>query len=146
MPEPWAIRLINESGARLLLDERDLWPDETFPTTVVIVRTEFLNRYPDLVDQWLRAHLRVTRWVREHPDEAKTIVRDEIKALTGATISDEVIAQSFMRMEVVDDPMTEAVKQSADHAYALGFLGDAPPDLTSLVDVKPLERARASAG
>lgn len=145
VPEPWATRLINESGTTLLLDERDLWPEGKFPTTIVIVRKEFLDKHPDLVDRWLRAHLKVTQWVREHPDEAKTIVRDEIKVLTGATIADAVIAESFSRMEVVDDPMTEAVKQNADHAYALGFLGDKQPNLTSLVDTKPLERARAGA-
>ena len=33
VPEPWATRLIEEGGGKILVDEADLWPDGEFVTT-----------------------------------------------------------------------------------------------------------------
>ena len=38
LPEPWSSRLVN-AGATVLVNEKSLWPDGKFPTTVLIVRT-----------------------------------------------------------------------------------------------------------
>ena len=46
-PEPWATRLVLEGGGKVLVDESDLWPDGQFVTTHLIVRTEFLEAYPE---------------------------------------------------------------------------------------------------
>jgi NitT/TauT family transport system substrate-binding protein len=43
LPEPWSSRLVLDAGAKVLLDEASLWPDGKFPTTVLIVRTQFLQ-------------------------------------------------------------------------------------------------------
>ena len=37
VPEPWATRLIQEGGGKVLVDERDLWPDGQYVTTHLIV-------------------------------------------------------------------------------------------------------------
>src|SRR5918993_3708724 len=37
VPEPWASRLIQDAGAKVLLDERDLWPDGEYVTTHLMV-------------------------------------------------------------------------------------------------------------
>src|SRR5438270_1782050 len=59
-PEPWATRLIREGNGRLFLDERDLWPSRQFVVTNLIVSTKFLHDHPDLVKNWLRAHVELT--------------------------------------------------------------------------------------
>ena len=46
LPEPWVSRLILDAGAHVLVDEADLWEDGEFPTTVLLVRAEFLERAP----------------------------------------------------------------------------------------------------
>ena len=33
VPEPWATRLVNEGGGKMLVDEADLWPEGKFVTT-----------------------------------------------------------------------------------------------------------------
>ena len=38
LPEPWSSRLV-DAGAKVLVDEKSLWPDGQFPTTVLIVGT-----------------------------------------------------------------------------------------------------------
>ncbi len=49
LPEPWSSRLVLDAGAKVLLDEATLWPDGKFPTTVLIVRTQFLQEHPESV-------------------------------------------------------------------------------------------------
>ena len=49
VPEPWATRLVQEGGGKVLVDERDLWPDGPYVTTHLIVATEFLEDHPDVV-------------------------------------------------------------------------------------------------
>ena len=46
VPEPWATRLIHEGGGKVLVDERDLWPDGEYVTTHLIVRKPFLDEHP----------------------------------------------------------------------------------------------------
>ena len=49
VPEPWATRLVNEGGGKVLLDEAEIWPDGQFVTTHLIVATEYLEEHPDVV-------------------------------------------------------------------------------------------------
>src|SRR5712692_1507722 len=72
-PEPWATRLIREGNGRLFLDERELWPNGQFVTSHLIVRTQFLKEHPDLVKDWIRAHVEVTEWIGAHLPEAKKL-------------------------------------------------------------------------
>ena len=50
LPEPWVSRLILDAGAHVLVDEADLWDDGAFPTTVLLVRADFLKDHPDVVE------------------------------------------------------------------------------------------------
>ena len=59
LPEPWVSRLVVDAGAQVLVDEADEWPDGQFPTTVLLVRTEFLDQHPGRVEPARRA--------RRHP-------------------------------------------------------------------------------
>src|SRR5918996_5550481 len=40
VPEPWGAKLIKETNAKVLVDERDLWPDGQFVTAHIIARTD----------------------------------------------------------------------------------------------------------
>ena len=46
---------------RCCVDETTLWPDGKFPTTVLIVRTQFLQEHPETVEALLRGHAEVDR-------------------------------------------------------------------------------------
>ena len=47
-------RLIIDAGAHVLVDEADLWEDGEFPTTVLLVRADFLEEHPDVVERSAR--------------------------------------------------------------------------------------------
>jgi NitT/TauT family transport system substrate-binding protein len=82
-PEPWATRLIKEGNGRLFLDERTLWPNGQFIAAHLIVRTQFLKDHPDLVKNWIRAHVELTDWINGHLPEAKKVLNQQIAKETG---------------------------------------------------------------
>ncbi len=145
VPEPWAARLIVEGGGELFIDERTLWPDGDFTTAVLIVRTEFLEEHPDLVQRWLEAHINLTQWEEANPEEAKELANAEIERLTSQALSQEVLDGAWSRMSVTYDPLTDTIVASAHAAYVAGYL-DSDPELSGLVDLGPLNAAIAELG
>lgn len=145
LPEPWSSRLALDSGATVLLDERALWPGGRFPTTVLLVRTEFLARHPDTVRALLRGHLRSIDFAAAHPEEAKAAVNDGLLELTGAMLSPAVLDRAFSAITLDPDPLAGAFPRLAQDSAAVGIT-DEPADLTGLVDVGPLNAELRAAG
>jgi len=135
VPEPWGTRLIIEAGGELLIDERDLWPNGEFTTTHVIANKEFLDEHPDLVKKWLEAHIELTGWIADNPEEAKKILNSEIERLTTQKIPEEVLENAWEYINVTADPIRDSVFSFADRFYEAGFLGDEKPDLSNLYDL-----------
>jgi NitT/TauT family transport system substrate-binding protein len=137
-PEPWASRLIQEANARLFVDERDLWPNRQFVTAHLIVRTAFLREHPDVVKNWLRAHIALTDWINAKPAEARQIVNEQIQKDTGKALSPQVLDQSFSRLQATYDPIRTSLLTSAQQAFDAGFLGRERPDLSGLYELSLL--------
>jgi len=137
VPEPWAARLQIEGGAKLFVDERTLWADGKFSTALIIVSQKFLAEHLDLVKSWLRAHIMITRWELDHPDEAQRLVNDRIAGLTGVSLKKETLSLAWSRMQPTWDPLSMTLQASANEAFEAGFL-PRTPDLSSLVDLSPL--------
>jgi sulfonate transport system substrate-binding protein len=146
VPEPWGARLAQEAGGVILVDERSLWPDGQFVTAQIIASKKFLDAHPDIVKKWLGAHVELTRWINDHPDEAKKIANDEIKRLTGKALSTQVLGEAWPRLEVTYDPVQSSLFLSADRAFQLGFLGKERPDLNGIYDLTLLDQVLAEKG
>jgi NitT/TauT family transport system substrate-binding protein len=132
VPEPWATRLVQEAGGRVFLDERDLWPNGDFVTTHLIVRTEFLEKHPDVVKKLVSANVHVTQWINDNPDEAKQLVNEGIRQVTGAALPEEVINAAWLNLRITYDPIASSLRKSAADAFKLEFLGDKEPDLSGI--------------
>jgi NitT/TauT family transport system substrate-binding protein len=144
VPEPWAARLIHEGGARLVLDERDLWPEGKFTTTVLVGRTDFVEKRPELVSAALRAHLRSVEWVRRRPVEARELVNRELKRLTGKALPAEVLREAWGRVAFTPDPHRPSIEAFARAASAAGYLPE-EVDLAGLFFLEPLNALRRTA-
>ena len=142
-PEPWATRLIKEGNGHMFLDERTLWPNGQFVTANLIVSTKFLKEHPDLVKNWVRAHVELTDWINGHLPDAKKLLNQQILAETGKPIAPQVVDESFSRLEVTYDPLQKALFTSAKSAYDAGFLGKQMPDLSQLYDLTALNQVLA---
>jgi len=136
--EPWGARIISEADGEVFLDERTLWKDGRFSSTLLIVGTDFLKNHPDRVKRWLAAHVKITRWMNQHPRKAKKVIGEQIKALSGVSLPEEVIKDAFSRLEATYDPIVPSLFSYAEMAYDAGFLGSQKFDLSGLVDLKLL--------
>lgn len=137
VPEPWATRLINEGGGKVMVDEADLWPGGQFVTVHLIVRTEYLNEHPDVVEKLLRGHLAATDFVNQSPAEAQTLVNQGIAKVTGKPIAESVIKGSWKNLRFTFDPVASSLHKSAEDAKSVGLLNgstnlDGIYDLTML--------------
>ena len=150
VPEPWAARLVKEANGRIFVDERELWPpDGRFVTANIIARTDYLNENPDIVKQFLQAHINKTIWLNENKDqEAITAFNGALKKITGKTIPDDEIRDALTRLEFTFDPVEESLFKIADNAYELGYLDDggSKSDLSNIFDLTILNDILAGMG
>jgi NitT/TauT family transport system substrate-binding protein len=145
VPEPWATRLIQEGGGHVLVDEKTLWPGGKFATTVLIVRTDFLNEHPDDVEKLVMANVKTVQWIAANPDQAKTLVNQAITTITSKGLKDTVINDAWKNLDFTYDPVASSVRKSADNAYALDLLQE-QPDLANLFDLDILNRVLQKQG
>jgi NitT/TauT family transport system substrate-binding protein len=138
VPEPWATRLVQEGGGKVLVDERTLWPQGRFVTTQLVVRTKFLKDHPDAVRRLLDGQVQANELVNTNPTEAQRLVNQGITNLTGKGISDSVLQASWKNMEFTNDPVATSLTTSADHAHDVGLLDKV--DLKNIYDLSLLNQ------
>ena len=76
-----------EGNGRLFLDERDLWPTDSSSSRNLIVSTKFLKEHPDLVKNWIRAHVELTDWINGHLAGSQEALNQQIQKETGKALS-----------------------------------------------------------
>lgn len=122
VPEPWGARLQKEIGANLVLDYNDIWRNGEYPTTVVIARKEFLEKNPDLVEKFLKAHVDLTNYINSNKTEAASLVNDEIKNLTQKSLNEDVLETAFSRMTFTNDVNEDVVTEMIGLSLQVGFI------------------------
>ena len=137
LPEPWASRLVVDAGAKVLVDEKTLWPGGRFPTTVVIVRSEFLQQHPDTVRALLQGELAAIDWAKANPADAKSLVNGALKELAGSTLSQAVLDRAFSGIELTTDPVAAEFPQLAQDSVTAGVVKSAVA-LKGFADFGPL--------
>lgn len=152
-PEPWATRLVQEGNGVQFLDERSLWPNGEFATTLVIASSKFLRESPQLVYSWLKAHVELTRWINGGsglPSSETTRVRDTLNDIlerhTGQKFPTRLLDEALKSLKFTHEPMSEAVSQMAKDAHNLGFLGKVEPEFSKLYDINLLNRVLSENG
>jgi NitT/TauT family transport system substrate-binding protein len=145
LPEPWSSRLVADAGAKVLVDEKTLWPDGKFPTTVVVVRTQFLNEHPQTVQAVLKAILDANTLATSDPTEAKAAVNRQLKSLTGSALAQPVLDRAFSNIELTTDPLASRFPQLAQDQVTAGIAKTAAK-LNGFFDLTPLNAVLTTAG
>ncbi|MFF8810985.1 aliphatic sulfonate ABC transporter substrate-binding protein [Streptomyces pactum] len=143
VPEPTASKLVAE-GAKVLLDESALWPDEKFVITNVIVKQSFLEEHPDVVEAVLRGSVKTNRWIKDNPDRAKADANAALAELTGKPLPTEVVDPAWESIQVIDDPLAATLDSQAEHAVQAGLLEE--PDLAGIYDLRLLNKVLRAEG
>lgn len=141
VPEPWATRLLQEGGGKVLVDERDLWPQGRYVTTQLIVAKSFLDKHPDVVKALLEGQYAANAYVIANPTAAQAAANAQLLKITGKSLSASVITAAWANLTFTDDPIASSLKKSSTDAVAVGLLK--PVDLTGIYDLKLLNEVLA---
>jgi NitT/TauT family transport system substrate-binding protein len=151
VPEPWATRLVEEGGGKILVNEADLWPDGKYVTTNLLVNKTFLDEHPDLVQALLTGHVEAIDFINDEKTRAKAEedVVNKIGSDTGKPIAPELVTASFDNIEFTPDPIPSSLEKGAKNAAALGLPGAVAltkADVKDLYDLKILNKVLKKAG
>jgi NitT/TauT family transport system substrate-binding protein len=144
VPEPYASQLVLEHKGKVLVDEKDEWPDGRFVTTHLIVRAQFLKDHPDLVKRLLQGHIAAVAFTNEHRAEAQTAANEHLAALSGKPLPENIIAAAFKNLTFTVDPVAASLQGSAAHAEEVGLLD--PIDLKGIYDLGLLNELLSASG
>jgi len=144
LPEPWSSRLV-DAGAKVLVDEKSLWPNGQFPTTVLIVRTDYLQQHPDTISALIRGEQKAVDFATSNTAQAKTITNDSIKKLTGSALAPNVLDRSFTELSFTLDPLAATFPQLAKDSVTAGVTSK-ETNLKGLIDVTALNGVLTQAG
>ncbi|KKK04780.1 ABC transporter substrate-binding protein [Micromonospora sp. HK10] len=143
VPEPFVSRLLN-AGGKVLVDERDLWPDRKFVITNLLVSTKFLKAHPDVVKKLVEGQVAANEFVNSKPDEAQQAISEHIGKITGKPLDLKLIKQAWPTLEFTNDPIPASLKTGLDHAVAVGLTQ--PVDLNGLYDLTYLNEVLKAQG
>ncbi|MER6924602.1 aliphatic sulfonate ABC transporter substrate-binding protein [Streptomyces spiralis] len=143
VPEPTASKLVAE-GAKVLLDESTLWPDNKFVITNIIVSQKFLKAHPQAVEAVLKASVDTNKWINAHPDEAKAAANKQLAADSGKALPADVIDPAWKSITITDDPLAATLNTEARHAVKSGLLQD--PKLDGIYDLTLLNKVLQAEG
>jgi NitT/TauT family transport system substrate-binding protein len=147
LPEPWASRLVLDAGAKVLVDEKDLWPEGKFVTTHLIVTKKFLDEHPQTVEALLRGHVETVEWINANSGQAKADVNAQLEEFAGKALEQPVIDRAWSNIQITADPVASSLKKSADNANAAGLLKEATgDDLAGIYSLGPVNTILKSRG
>ena len=143
LPEPWASRLVLQAGAKVLVDEKDLWdgsltgkPGE-FPTTVLIVNRKFAAEHPATVKALLAGHAESVQWLAaaSAPEKAG-VLNAALKEAGGAALPADVVARSLKNIVFTVDPLAGTYKKLLQDGVDAGITKQA--ELNGIFDLRTL--------
>jgi NitT/TauT family transport system substrate-binding protein len=139
VPEPWGEVLVEQAGARIVAEEKALWPNGRFGLSLVVASPSFVAERAEALEKILRVHHAWTQRLSSEPDKYVGSMGDGIFALTGKRIPSSVIASAMHRIEYTDDPQEETLRTYAGWSRELR-MGPRSVNSDGLVDVSVLQR------
>ena len=137
LPEPWASRLVLEAGAKVLVDEKDLWEKGEFITTVLIVNKKFAAAHPDTVKALLKGHVESVDWLNAAPAaEKSTVLNAALQESAGAALPADVMDRSLTNIAFTVDPLAGTYTKLLQDGVDAGTTRQA--DITGIFDLAAL--------
>lgn len=127
VPEPWGSTLC-EQGCSIILDYDEIYMNGGYDVAVVVVRTEFMEKHPDIVEKFLKIHESVTDKINTDTEQSLKTINQEIFSATNKRLSDSVITSSFKRIEVGTEINKESIDGFALLSVENGFIKELPKE------------------
>lgn len=127
VPEPWGATLL-EKGAELVLDYDQVYLQGKYDVALVVVRKEFMESNPELVEKFLEAHNSATEKINNDLEASLKIINKELDDATGKSLSENIIKESFTRIGVSTEINKTSISDFAKISKEQGFINDIPKD------------------
>lgn len=144
VPEPYA-SLLEDAGAKRLVNEATLWPQGKFVTTVLLVRKDWAEENPVLLDDLLKGQIEANDYINAHSAEAEHVVGDWLDEYSQSTLPQSALDQAWANLTFTNDPIADTLIQNEKHAVAVGLL-EPVDNLADIFDLDPLNKLLAEAG
>ncbi len=136
VPEPWGSLLERDCGAQVVLEADEIMGDGNYPTAVVVIRKEFMEKEPEIVQAFLEEHLNATDFIIQNLDAAVELVNKQIYETSGKQYDSEVLKSAFKRLQIDAEVNEAALEKFAEIGKEQGFISKIPE---RLVDMEMLE-------
>ncbi len=125
VPEPWGATLL-ANDAELVLDYNEIFENGEYDVAVVVVRKEFMEENPEIVDKFLEQHEAATKKVNDDRENSLKTINNELKAATGKALGEDIISKAFERIGVSTEVNEQSVTGFADISKSEGFISELP--------------------
>lgn len=144
-PEPWASLLVAQAGAKVIGQEKDLWPEKEFSITVVVTTPEFLKKHPATVEKLLGAHRGWTRRLNDEPAKVLPELKAALCDLTKKQLPEGVVESALANTVFTDEPLPHTFSAMAAWSYDLGYAKE-KADVAGLIATTILRKLQSPAG
>ena len=127
VPEPWGATLL-ANNAELLMDYDTIYYEGDYDVAVVVVRKEFMEEHPELVEQFLKEHEAATERINTEQSECLQIINQELEDATGKSIDAAILTEAFTRIGVSSELNKASISRFADISLEQGFIDELPDD------------------
>ncbi|MEE2523957.1 ABC transporter substrate-binding protein [Pseudarthrobacter sp. J75] len=137
LPEPWASRLVLEAGAKVLVDEKDLWENGEFTTTILIVNKKFAAEHPETVKALLKGHVDSVNWLNSaSAEENASTINAVLKDTAGKPLPADVINRALSNITFNTDPLAATYPRLLQDGVDAGTTKEA--DISGIFDLRAL--------
>ncbi|HSO14465.1 MAG TPA: ABC transporter substrate-binding protein, partial [Arthrobacter sp.] len=131
-----------QAGAKVLVDEKDLWENGEFITTVLIVNRKFAAEHPDTVKALLKGHIESVDWLNAAPAAEKSaVLNGALKESAGAALPADVIDRSLQNIVYTVDPLAGTYQKLLQDGVDAGTTQQA--DINGIFDLTALNSVLA---
>jgi NitT/TauT family transport system substrate-binding protein len=152
LPEPYASQLVSK-GAKVLVNEKSLWPGGQFPTTLLLAREDFIKQHADLVQGLLEGQVKANDYIAHHNAAAKALVGSWLAKTTGSSLDPSVLNAAWSNLSFTNDPVAGAFIDGAKHSVSVGAVKEGTSSqelnigtLAKIFDLGPLNKVLKAAG
>ena len=130
--EPWATILETELNGKRLFHEEELWSNQEFASVLLIANTNFVEKNPVIISNFLDSHYQTVTWINQNPIDTRIVFNDFLNSLLGQSLSDDVVDIALSNLVITGDPLPDSIHSFAEKANTLGYLGRNGYDLSGI--------------
>lgn len=116
--EPWVSLLEQQGGARIVYSESV----QDSITTVLVGSVSFLKAEPQIVEAFVRAHEELTRWITDHPAQARHRVVSQLSRNNRQPFPMSIVERAWSRLAFSSAIADKDLNASIKTANQSGFI------------------------